>query len=292
MTKDEKVSRMVFRVRLAQISPVLGDVQANLERHLELMGEAADAGLDLLVFPEMSLCGYHVRDLALEVARPRGAPELGALAAASQRVSVVVGFVEELPDYQLCVAAGYFEQGHLRHVHHKVYLPTYGMFDEQRYFANGGRIRTFRSQFAPPALLICEDIWHPSTALIAAHDGAQVLIVIANSPARGPGAEGWDTAAAYDAMLSTYAQLFGCYVVFVNRVGYEDGVHFWGGSRVVAPDGKTVVQAPIGEEAFVDATLDLGEVRRSRVAAPLLADENLDLTIRELKRIRHERSGH
>jgi predicted amidohydrolase len=282
---------MAFRVRLAQISPVLGDVPANLKRHLEVLEEARGAAIDLVVFPEMSLCGYHVRDLAIEVALRRGAPELGALAAGSQGISAVVGFVEELPAYELCISAGYFEQGGLLHVHHKVYLPTYGMFDEQRYFASGASIRAFGSRLGPMAMLICEDIWHPSAAMIAAHGGAQVLVVTANSPARGPGADGWDTAAAYSAMLSTYAQLFSCYVVFVNRVGYEDGVHFWGGSRVVTPDGRTSVQAPIGEEAFVDAGLDLGEVRRARVTAPLLADENLDLTIRELERIRHEHSG-
>jgi len=282
---------MAFRVRLAQISPVLGDVRANLKRHLEVMEEARGAAIGLVVFPEMSLCGYHVRDLAMEVALRREAPELGALAAASQGISAVAGFVEELPAYELCVSAGYFEQGGLLHVHHKVYLPTYGMFDEQRYFANGASIRAFGSRLGPMAVLICEDIWHPSAVMIAAHDGAQVLVVTANSPARGPGADGWDTAAAYAAMLSTYAQLFSCYVVFVNRVGYEDGVHFWGGSRVVAPDGKTIAQAPISEEAFVDASVDLAEVRRARVTAPLLADENLDLTIRELERVRHERSG-
>jgi predicted amidohydrolase len=282
---------MAFRIRLAQISPVLGDVQANLERHLSLIEEAEEAGVDLIVFPEMSLCGYHVRDLAMEVALTRGAPELGRIAAASQKVASVVGFVEELPAYELCVAAGCFEGGSLVHMHHKVYLPTYGMFDEQRYFANGGRIRAFESRLAPMAMLICEDIWHPAAVMVAAHDGAQVLMVIANSPARGAGQGGWDTAAAYSAMLTAYAQLFGLYVVFVNRVGYEDGVHFWGGSRVVGPDGALAVEAPMSQEALVDATLDLSEVRRARMATPLLADENLDLVIRELTRIRDERVG-
>jgi len=283
---------MAFRVRLAQISPVLGDVKANLERHLQVIEEASGAGIDLVVFPEMSLCGYHVRDLAAEVALVRGSPELGALAAASGEISAVVGFVEELPAYELCVAAGYFEGGSLLHVHHKVYLPTYGMFDEQRYFANGSGVRAFASRLAPVSMLICEDIWHPSAPLIAAHDGAQVLIVIANSPARGPRDGSWDTEAAYDAMLKTYAELLCCYVVFVNRVGFEDGVHFWGGSRVLAPDGAVTARAPTGEEALVDATLDTNAVRSARVAAPLLADENLDLTIRELTRIRDERTGH
>lgn len=281
---------MPFTVQLAQISPVLGDVQANLQRHLELIAQAQQA--DLIVFPEMSLCGYHVRDLAAEVALRRDSTQLGALAAAAKHTSVVAGFVEELPGFELCVAAGYFEGGGLLHVHHKVYLPTYGMFDEQRYFANGSRIRGFCSRLAPMAMLICEDIWHPSAPMIAAHDGAQVLIVTANSPARGPTHGSWDTERAYDAILRTYAVLLGCYVVFVNRVGYEDGVHFWGGSRVVSPEGETIARAPLGEEACVAVPIDLDNVRRARIAAPLLADENLDLVIRELTRIRDERVGH
>jgi predicted amidohydrolase len=283
---------MPFTVRLAQISPVLGDVQANLERHLELIRRADADGIDLLVFPEMSLCGYHVRDLAPEVALRRESPQLGAIATAAGRTSVVVGFVEELPGFQLCVASGFFEAGGLLYVHHKVYLPTYGMFDEQRYFANGCAIRAFASRLAPTAMLICEDVWHPSAPLIAAHDGAHVLIVPSNSPARGPRNGTWDTERAYEVMLRAYASLLGCYIVFVNRVGYEDGVHFWGGSRVISPDGEVVVQAPLSEEAFVEATIDLELVRRARIATPLLADENLDLTLRELTRIRDERTGH
>ena len=138
----------------------------------------------------------------------------------------------------------------------------------------------------------CEDMWHPSAPMIAAHDGAQVLVVLANSPARGPDNGAWDTEAAYDAMLKTYSELLCCYVVFVNRVGFEDGVHFWGGSRILAPDGTELAKGPTGEEAFIDGELEMNVVRSVRVATPLLADESLDLTIRELTRIRDERAGH
>ncbi|MGQ9730160.1 MAG: nitrilase-related carbon-nitrogen hydrolase [Candidatus Zipacnadales bacterium] len=283
---------MSFRVRLAQITPVLGNVKANLEQHLSIIEKATEGGADLVVFPEMSLCGYHIRDLAAEVALKRNGAELGAIAVAASKTSVVASFVEELPDYQLRVAAGYFEAGSLLHIHHKVYLPTYGMFDEQRYFAPGVSIRAFPTRLGPMAMLICEDIWHPSAPLIAVHDGAQVLIIIANSPARGPHNGTWDSEQAYDGMLRTYAKLLACYCLFVNRVGYEEGVHFWGGSRVISPDGRIIARAPQSEEAFIDATIDLEEVRRARIATPLLADENLDLTIRELKRIRDARTRH
>jgi len=277
-------------VRLAQMRPVLGDVAQNLQRHLELAEAAAAEGVDLIVFPEMSLCGYYVRDLAAEVALRRDAGELAALAEASRKVSILAGYVEETPECFLRLCAGYFEQGALVARHHKVYLPTYGMFDEERYFAAGERVRAFATRFGRMAALVCEDLWHPSTAYIAALDGAQIILAPANSPARGARGPLWDTARAYEALLTTYALLFGVYVVFVNRVGYEDGVHFWGGSRVIGPDGSPLAPPAGAEEETPTLTLDLGAVRRARIEAPLLADERLDLVVRELRRIADERA--
>ena len=283
-------TRGSLTVRLAQMRPVLGDVPRNLARHLELAAAATAEGVDLIVFPEMSLCGYYVRDLAAEVALRREAGELAALAEASRGVSILAGYVDETPEHFLRLCAGYFERGALLATHHKVYLPTYGMFDEERYFAAGERVRAFDTRFARMAALVCEDLWHPSTAYIAALDGAQIILAPANSPARGARGPQWDTARAYEALLSTYALLFGVYVVFVNRVGYEDGVHFWGGSRVIGPDGNALAPPAGPEEETPTVTLDLGAVRRARIEAPLLADERLDLVVRELRRIADERA--
>jgi predicted amidohydrolase len=138
------------------------------------------------------------------------------------------------------------------------------------------------------AVLICEDLWHPSTAYIAALDGALAIICPSSSPLRGisEGRDHDDNAAYWELLNAVYAQTFGVFVVYANRVGFEDGVGFWGGSEVVSPTGRRLAKAKYYEEDFILAELSLKEPRRQRVAAPLLRDENVDLTIRELCRIR------
>lgn len=281
-----------FRVRLAQISPVLGDVDANLATHRELARQAAADGVDLLVFPELSLTGYYLRDLSSEVALPLDAPPLESLAELSRDLSIVVGMVEESDRFGFYASALYFERGALLHVHRKVYLPTYGMFDEGRYLSEGRQVRAFDTRFGRLGLLVCEDIWHPVLPVILSQDGMQVLIVPANSPARGATVLGLSIAHTYEALTATYARLFQCYVLLCNRVGCEDGVSFWGGSRVVAPDGELVASAPLLQEALLDAELDPLEVRRARVMAPLVEDEKLELALRELRRVADARAGH
>lgn len=281
-----------FRVRLAQIGPRLGDVQANLAVHLDLAARAADDGVDLLVFPELSLTGYYLRDLTAEVALRLDAPEVARLAAASRGVAMVVGMVEQSDRFGLHAAALYLEDGHLRHVHRKVYLPTYGMFDEGRYLSPGCRVQAFDTRLGRMGLLVCEDIWHPFLPSLLAQDGMSALIVPANSPTRGACADGLAIAKTYHAILLAYAQLLQSWIIFCNRVGYEDGVSFWGGSTVISPCGETAVSAPKLEAACVDAVLSPAEVRRARTAAPLVEEENLALVARELRRIADEQHGH
>jgi predicted amidohydrolase len=204
---------------------------------------------------------------------------------------VVASFVELGEAFDCYVSAAYFQRGEALHVHRKVYLPTYGMFDEERYLSRGNRVQTFPASAGRVGMLVCEDLWHPSTVYIAAMDGMDLLIAPASSPGRGVSGDELDTETTYRALLSAYAQLFQCYVVFVNRVGYEDGVCFWGGSRVIDPFGRTVASAPRFEPALVMANIDLDAVRRSRIAAPLLQDERLDMTLRELLRVQSERGS-
>jgi predicted amidohydrolase len=159
-------------VVLAQLAPFLGDVPRNLERHLAVIGEARDGGAHLVVFPELSLTGYFLKDLVPDVALRPDAPELADLARAADGVDLLVGAVLETEDTRFHNAALYFSGGRLVHVHRKVYLPTYGLFDEQRYFAQGDRFRAFEAPL-PAAhqprpwhagVLICEDMWHLSGA--------------------------------------------------------------------------------------------------------------------------------
>lgn len=277
-------------IALAQINPALGDLERNLALHEKTAEEVIGRGARLLIFPELSLTGYFLKDIVSSVALSLTSPFLGRLRDLSRRIDLVVGFVEETPEHLFYNAALYLSMGEILHVHRKVYLPTYGIFDEQRYLAAGGRVRTFQAGIGRSALLICEDMWHPSTAYVASLDGMDVLICPSASPGRGGLEEGktFANARAWETINRAYAQLFTCYVVYSNRVGYEDGACFWGGSEVIAPTGEPVAKAEYLSEAILVAEIDHAEVRRARTANPLLRDERVDVTLRELERIKRE----
>jgi predicted amidohydrolase len=275
-------------VGIAQINPRLGDVEANFSLCERYVHQAREQGLDLLVFPELSLTGYHLRDMVATVALRPDSPEMAKLKALSQEVPFIIGLVEESPDYRFYNAAVYLAGGQIQHLHRKVYLPTYGMFDEQRYFARGNQIRACELPFGRASILICEDLWHPSTAYLAALDRALMIICPSSSPLRGisDGEVQDDNARYWELINQAYAETFSLFVIYANRVGFEDGVGFWGGSEILDPFGRRVAKGRYYEEDFITAELSLDTVRRKRVVSPLLRDEDIDLTIKELQRIR------
>lgn len=277
------------RIALAQIVPVLGDRQRNLELHEQRINAARDQCADLIVFPELSLTGYFLRDMVPDVSLTRDAPEIAQIGRLASDSDLVFGFVEQSRENRFFNAAAYLERGSLRYVHRKVYLPTYGLFDEQRYFAAGHRLRTFDTErFGRVGILICEDLWHISAATVMQADDVDLLICLANSPARGVQSERVRTAALYEHLCCAYALLLGAVVVLVNRVGFEDGLCFWGGSMVVGPSGDVLGRAPQFDESLTLVELDVAELRRERIITPLGRDERLLLTLEELKRIKRE----
>ena len=280
---------MKLKIGLAQIQPRLGDIEANLALHLQTIEEAADEGVELLIFPELSLTGYRLRDLAFEVAITASYkdPIFAKLLDASRRMDLVVGFVEEDERQKFFIAAAYLSRGEIVHIHRKVYLPTYGMFDEGRYFAWGDAVRAFDTRFGRIGILICEDFWHVSTPHLLWLDGADLLILTSASPGRGLATEQKIGSAKWvEHINQAYASMFTSFVLHTNRTGFEDGVTFWGGSTVYNPEGNLLVQGPYYEEALITAKLDLNELRRARIRLPLLRDERVELTMRELKRLR------
>ena len=173
------------RIALAQLAPTLGALDDNLERHRAVLNEARDAGANLIVFPELGLTGYLLQDLAAEVAMRLDDPRLAALVAETRGVSAVISFVEESADHRLFIAAALVEDGAIRHVHRKLFLPTYGLFDERRFFAAGDLLRAVPSEVgAGIGLGICEDFWHLAVPQLLALDGAQILINVSSSPGR------------------------------------------------------------------------------------------------------------
>jgi len=279
-----------LRVAMAQIAPVLGDQKRNLQLHLDHIEEARRRHADLIVFPELSLSGYFVRDMVPELAMCPDSPEIQQLLEAAGKVAIVAGFIEETPQHRFYNTAFFAEGGRIVHLHRKVYLPTYGLFDEQRYFAAGHRIEAFDTAgFGRVGILICEDFWHLSAAVIMQAEEVGLLICVANSPARGVEGPEIHTAETYEQLSSTYAQLLGAMVVVVNRVGFEDGLCFWGGSRIVGPDGRRIAEAPKFDESLCVSVVDPAAIRRQRLLAPLARDERLLVTIEELQRIKRRR---
>jgi NAD+ synthase (glutamine-hydrolysing) len=285
-----------LRIALAQIAPRLGELEANLERHRELIRRARAESAGLVVFPELGLTGYLLQDLAGEVAMRLDDPRLADLAAeTSGGGSAIVSFVEESGDHRVFIAAALLEDGEIRHVHRKVFLPTYGQFDERRFFAPGDTVRAMPSRLGVGiGIAVCEDFWHLQVPQLLALDGAQLLINVSSSPGRDLAARnevGLGTATSWRTLMRTYAQLTTSFVVFVNRVGVDESMTFWGGSEVIGPSGEPIFSAPFFDDDLYLVDINLDDVRRERIALPLLRDERLELQARELGRIIAERAG-
>lgn len=280
---------MDFTAVLAQIKPKLGCISDNLALIEERIKNATAEKADLIVFPELALTGYFLKDLVPEVALRLDSPEIQRLLKLSRGISIAVGFVEVTDDYRFFNSALYLEDGAVRHLHRKVYLPTYGLFDEQRYLARGERFRAFDTKLGRMGMLICEDMWHLSSSYILAMDGATTLICLSSSPGRGVEGETLGSASAWQRLNATTAMFLNCRVLYCNRVGYEDGINFWGGSEYIAPSGEALARGKLLEQDKVTAILDEGALRRERIFAPMLRDENLFVTMQELRRIEQQR---
>lgn len=274
---------------MAQFAPKLGDVAANLESHKRIIAEAVSGGADLVVFPELSLTGYFLRDLVSEVAIPADHPVIRELADAARATNVVFGFVEESSRNLIYNSAMWLEKGTIAGLHRKAYLPTYGMFDESRYFAAGNKMRCFETALGRVGILVCEDAWHLANTVILGADGADLVIMLANSPARGVSTDELGSQAVWHHIARNNSLFLNAPVVFANRVGYEDGVCFFGSSQILAPGGTTLAQAPLLEEHLLWATIDPAATRQARIRTPLARDERLHLTLDELERIARER---
>jgi predicted amidohydrolase len=279
---------MKIKIALAQFNTKLGEVQTNLETHLELIAEAKQKGADLLIFPELSLTGYVLQDLAVTTAiQPdQDDPVFNTLLEASQGIDLMVGFVHEDRRHRFYIASAYLAEGQIVHIHNKVYLPTYGMFDEGRFFAWGDSVRAFDTRFGRMGMLICEDFWHASLPYLLWLDGADILLFQSASPGRGLTSDPRLSSSAWvEHTNRAYAGLFTVFVAHANRVGYEDGLNFWGGSTIFDPDGNLIFRAPDFETSLTVTEIDLNQFHRSRARLPLLRDERTNLVQSELERI-------
>lgn len=259
----------------AQIATRPGAVEENSQRHRAAIVEARAAGADVLVFPELSLVGHSAGARGPDIAMRAGDPRLLDLAEASGDLFTVVGFVEEAPAALFFNSAAVLHRGRVVHLHRKVNLATYGRLEDGKHFAAGdarGATLDLSCDWRA-AVLICADAWHPPLVHQAALAGATLLLLPISSGLEAVG-EGFDNPAGWEVNARFHATTYGLPLVLANRVGIEDGLCFWGGSRILDPFGRSLAAAEGQGEALVVATLDYGALRRARFLLPTLRDSH------------------
>jgi NAD+ synthase (glutamine-hydrolysing) len=281
----------MLHIAIAQLKPAKGDYLANLARLADVMGTLASdpEPADLLVLPETALTGYFVEGAVRELAR--SSEDLFADLvrihdqSGARPLDIVLGFYElwrsRLHNSVLAARLGGPDAG-IRHVHRKVFLPTYGVFDEERFVEPGRTVRAFEAGWGRAAAIVCEDAWHSLVPTIAALNGAQLLVVVSASPARGllPAEGGEERPASlrrWEQTIQAIAGEHGIYVVLAQLVGFEGGKAFPGGSLVAGPRGDILARARVFEEDLLRVTVDLEEIARVRADMPLLSDLEIRL---------------
>jgi predicted amidohydrolase len=276
-----------MKVRAVQFSPVLGDVDRNLDFHAAQAARAVRDGRELIVFPELSLSGYHLKDLAAEVALRPGGRVWRRLERLSRRIDIIAGLVLEETPGIVHNAAVYFSRGQARHVHRKAQLPNYGMFEEAMIFQPGDSFQAFRLGPFNAGILICREILFPMLAYLYFLQRTDLLIGISNSPQRGIGRDGVSSFQLWETMGYVFSQFYHQNYLFVNRVGFEDGIGFGGGSFFARAGGGIVQKAEYVAQDVLDADVRASDVRRARLASSYLRDDQPRLVLRELRRILH-----
>jgi predicted amidohydrolase len=272
---------MKFKIALAQINPTLGNVEKNVKKHVVYCRKAITKKAELIIFPELSLTGYALKDMNFELAmNPYTSDVLKPLKEVSRKISIICGGVEEDDTHAIFNSAFYIDDGKMKFTHKKIFPPDYGMFEELRYFSKGRNVDVHYTKFGKLGVLVCEDLWHISLPLILALKGAKVIITIAVSPTRldiNPPKGKKSVLKNYEINSEhhkSYARLLSSYIVFCNRVGYEDGVNYWGGSEVVDPFGNVIALAKFFDEDMVYAEIDYDVVKHARHQARHFLDED------------------
>lgn len=272
-------------VAAAQIESRLGDLEANVDKHLAWIDAARSAGVDVLVFPEMSLTGHSAGSRVLEMALRRDHEMLARLADAAGEMVAIVGLMEEGPAAQFYNTSMALSRGEQVFLHRKINLATYGRLEEGKHFATGRYVDTW--DLGGPwraSVLICADLWNPGLVNLVALHGCTALFAPTSSAIEAVGGE-FDNPAGWHLNVRFYGMTYGLPLVLANRVGTEGELRFWGGSCIVDAFGAIMAQADGDEEILVQATVDYASLRRARYLLPTVRDSNLGLIVREAQRL-------
>lgn len=276
-----------MKIAIAQIAPSLGKIEENLEKHWDFIIRAKEMGASLVIFPELSLAGYELMDLVPDVALKSESNPMNSLKELSRELPFFAGFVLEERDL-FYNASGFFRDGELVHVHRKVLLPNYSMFEEKRFFAEGDKFEAFDTDFGRIGVLICYDYLHPSTSYLYFLQQVDLLVVQSAAPARGIQEDGFSSLQMWDNMSRVVSKFFTTYVAYVNRVGFDGGMGFAGGSHAYGPTGTKLVQLAELDEDLNIFEYSREEVRRARILFPAYRDERPEVIFKEMRRILNE----
>jgi len=298
-------------VTVYQTNPKLLDLKHNMEDVLGKIREGRENGASLIVFPELALTGYFVGSRYHEAALRLDSNEVRTMAAASKGTAAVVGFIEESPSMNFYNSALVLVDGELLFCYRKLNLPNYGVFEERKYFSPGKQVPVFKYRDFTVAVLICNDLWHPSLPYLGVCQKADIFVTIFNSSQGSMGTE-FSNIESWGIINKFYSRIFGIYNVCANRVGEEqhrerrrtgetnepeggdpDGDHcdagppyrFWGGSEIINPFGQPMVRAVLYEEDRISAVLSRDVLRRKKILLPYLRNDDPYFTHRALGQI-------
>lgn len=304
-----------MKVTVYQTEPELLDVRSNLEDVINKIIRAREKGSNLIVFPELALTGYFVRENYHEAALRLDSDEIRHLAEATRGTAAVVGFIEESPSMNFYNSALIMVDGEILYAYRKINLPNYGVFEERKIFADGKRVRTFSLNDFHVAVFICNDMWHPSVPYLGITQKADIFVTLFNSSQGSMGSE-FSNIETWGIINTFYARIFGIYNICANRVGEESltgqrkqdctelltqetgekdnenersrdvaSYRFWGGSEIVNPFGKTISKAPLYEPCEIEGFISRDLLRQKKILLPYVKNDDPYFTHRELDRI-------
>ena len=276
-----------MRIVLAQIAPSLGNVRANFDLHLQEIDRARQEKADLILFPELSLTGYLLKDLAESVAlRPDTDRYFQELKTLSRDIGLVLGFVEEKERGLIYNSAALLAGGEILDVHRKVFLPTYGMFEEGKFFAPGRNFRVVPTPWGKAGLMICREFLSHGAHYLLLAQGVELTLAVSAAPGRGLSeAEDFATARMWEVMAEAMSYFSGSFIAYCNRAGYEDGIAFGGGSFIFDPFGRRLVKGRPAERERIVQDIDLEDIRRARTVMPFLRDDRPEIILNALRRV-------
>ena len=301
-----------MKVAVYQTSPALLDLKANLEGVISKIHQGREKGAHLIVFPELALTGYFVGQKYHKVALKMDSKEIKQLASATKGTAAVVGFIEESQSMNFYNSALVAVDGEILFAYRKLNLPNYGVFEERKYFSHGKQIPVFRLNDFTIAVLICNDLWHPSLPYLGVCQKADVFVTIFSSSEGAMGSE-FSNIESWGIINTFYSRIFGIYNICANRVGVEEweekrsllaaetaelisvddpdqlpqeqSFNFWGGSEIINPFGQQIAKAAFHKEDEIFAEISKDLLRRKKILLPYLRDDDPHFTYRELQRI-------